>query len=544
MNPGMEQLYTRQIIINLLTVIIPVMLMVQVIHRKHKTPEIKIFFRMCIFNLVQCLTYAVACFVVLKHTEFNDDLVFVVAVICNVLMGIIPLVLAGHWLLFVEYTLHQSLDIIRRRYPVVMIPFYIGVLITIIGIIVPIPESTSKQVMRGIALLNKLNFLIWCFYVLASYVLFYIKESGIQLTEEEQEQVAGGFLSLKDLIDIASRGGHVAEVIKKRFDPFSKRGTNQGSDNKLKRYLISDDIKSRITIGNNGFLLLCIITGYFDKHRISGKEIYMTFEVTALQDRMMRIEASDIKGACATLKISGDKAYLLFIRVPKGCRRNGYGTGLLEAAEAEAFAGGAKELICEYTGEATEFSDFLESCGYERSEAGKIYRVKGRDFLLSHRVRKSARITFPDMNTEVFEKMPMFRRDGVADFLTKHKYDMPVRDMDMYHQKRSFASFDKKYDPKAVILSALRGNDVVVELLFSVSSMNPRYILSVGQAFIKSLAELFSKIGEFDIFFYVHTDYVLNMITKLMDKSTKIDEVNPIMPEKTLAENTHVLCGN
>jgi hypothetical protein len=43
MDPGMEQLYTRQIIINLLTILIPVMLMLQVIHRKHKTPEIKIF---------------------------------------------------------------------------------------------------------------------------------------------------------------------------------------------------------------------------------------------------------------------------------------------------------------------------------------------------------------------------------------------------------------------------------------------------------------------------------------------------------------------
>ncbi len=59
-----------------------------------------------------------------------------------------------------------------------------------------------------------------------------LKESGIELTEEEQAQVAGGFLSLEDFLNIASRGVHAAEVIRKRFDPFSKRDTNPGSDNK------------------------------------------------------------------------------------------------------------------------------------------------------------------------------------------------------------------------------------------------------------------------------------------------------------------------
>jgi hypothetical protein len=128
---------------------------------------------MCVFNVIQCISYAVACFLVLNYDAYNDDLVFFVGLICNALMGIIPLVLAAFLLLFVEYTLHQSLDTIRRRYPVVMIPFYFGVLITIIGIIVPIPESTPKMVMRAVGVLNKLNYLIWCFYVLASYMLLY-----------------------------------------------------------------------------------------------------------------------------------------------------------------------------------------------------------------------------------------------------------------------------------------------------------------------------------------------------------------------------------
>ncbi len=173
MDQSTEILFTRQIYINLFTAVIPVMLIVQVLHRKHRTPEINIFLRMCILNLLQCFVYITACFLVLKHNDYNEDLVYIIALICNALMGIIPLVLAVHWLLFVEYTLHQSLDILRRRYPVLMIPFYIGVVIAILGIIVPIPESVPESVLNFIGVLNKLGLLIWCFYVLGSYVVLY-----------------------------------------------------------------------------------------------------------------------------------------------------------------------------------------------------------------------------------------------------------------------------------------------------------------------------------------------------------------------------------
>ena len=56
-----------------------------------------------------------------------------------------------------------------------------------------------------------------------------LKESGLELTEEEQAQVTGGFLSIKDLLELATGGSHVAEVIKKRFDPFSNKNTTQDS---------------------------------------------------------------------------------------------------------------------------------------------------------------------------------------------------------------------------------------------------------------------------------------------------------------------------
>ena len=255
----------------------------------------------------------------------------------------------------------------------------------------------------------------------------------------------------------------------------------------------------------------------------------MTFEVTAMQDNIVRIEASDAKGVCATLKITGEKAFLYFIRVPEDKRRSGLGKNLLEAVEAEAYECRAKELICEYTEETDGFKEFLGKCGYVSREAGSFLKVKGKEFLLSREVTKKARVPIHDAHSEVLEEMPMFRRDSVADFLTHHNFDMPIRDMDMYDQKISFVSFDKSFEPKSVILSSRRGNDVVVELLFGASGTDPKYILSAGQGFIEALMDFYGQVGNFDIFFYVHKDYVLSMIRKLMDKRHRIEEVSPVM---------------
>lgn len=173
MNPELHQIFVTNIILDLLIVPILAMLLVQVVHRKHKTPEITLFFRMCILNLVECFAYLAGLLALLYEHKLNETLVLILAVVCNALIGLTPLLLVVHWLLFVEYTLHQSMDIIRRRYPVVMIPFWIGVLIVIFGIIVPIPEWMPMSVQIFNFYLSRVGLFIWAFYIVASYgVLF------------------------------------------------------------------------------------------------------------------------------------------------------------------------------------------------------------------------------------------------------------------------------------------------------------------------------------------------------------------------------------
>ncbi len=60
MNLDLDLLYIRQIVLNLLALPIPVLLMFQILHRKHRTTELKIFFRMLVMNMLQCLAYTAA----------------------------------------------------------------------------------------------------------------------------------------------------------------------------------------------------------------------------------------------------------------------------------------------------------------------------------------------------------------------------------------------------------------------------------------------------------------------------------------------------
>ncbi len=244
----------------------------------------------------------------------------------------------------------------------------------------------------------------------------------------------------------------------------------------------------------------------------------MNFEVTAMQDNLIRIESANPGGACATLKIIDDKAYLLFLKVPEEHRRQGIGKELLAAAESESAALGATELICEYTEAAEGFMNLLEASGYTQSESGTVRMIRASEFLFSAPLRRAVRKAFPDFTTESFESMPMYRRDNVADFLTRNGFEMPIRDMETYDPKMSFASFDSDLEPQAVLLSSVHGDAVVVELMFGPSSANTHFIMTVGQHLVRALEERYLEINDFEIHFYTRSEFVLELIKRMLNR--------------------------
>jgi hypothetical protein len=173
MSADLNTLYTGLIIVNILVLPILLLLMVQVLRRKHRTTDIKIFFRMLVMNMLYSLAYISGFLLLFNEDRLNSTFVFAGAVICNTVLGVIPILLVAHWMVFVEFTLHQSMDIIRRRYPVIMIPFWIGIVISIFNMIAVIPRSTPLLVLQIVFVLNRFLMLIWIFYIVATYVVYY-----------------------------------------------------------------------------------------------------------------------------------------------------------------------------------------------------------------------------------------------------------------------------------------------------------------------------------------------------------------------------------
>ena len=91
---------------------------------KHKVREMRMFMRMCILTAVISLCDVVYYVEMIKigTNEANWPIVlgWLVIDVCSLL-------LVGQWLIFVEYSLHQSNDVIKRDYKYIMIPFWIAV---------------------------------------------------------------------------------------------------------------------------------------------------------------------------------------------------------------------------------------------------------------------------------------------------------------------------------------------------------------------------------------------------------------------------------
>ncbi len=128
---------------------------------------------MLVMNVLHCLSYIAGFLLWLYQDVLNKSFVFTGALITNCLLGMIPLFMVVHWLIFVEFTLHRSMDIIRRRYPVVMVPFLVGVVISLFNTIAVIPRSTPLIVLQIVFVLNRLLFFIWLFYIVASYAVLF-----------------------------------------------------------------------------------------------------------------------------------------------------------------------------------------------------------------------------------------------------------------------------------------------------------------------------------------------------------------------------------
>jgi hypothetical protein len=116
--------FNRNIIINVIALILIGSMAIWAATNKHKVREMRMFMRMCVLTAIISICDIVYYEEMLRMgTNEGTPLIFW----SWVLIDVSSLLLVGQWLLFVEYSLHQSNDVIKRDYKYIMIPFWIAV---------------------------------------------------------------------------------------------------------------------------------------------------------------------------------------------------------------------------------------------------------------------------------------------------------------------------------------------------------------------------------------------------------------------------------
>lgn len=151
---------------NLGGLIISLVLTVRLLHKKNKQKEQAMFFRMCLVCLFISLIMAVA----------NASLFFPASTaslyfICQPLAMILTFLLVAQWLVFVDYTLHQSMDLIRRRYPVMRIPFFLAIIMEVIYSIIALPMIVNDKLRVVMGVLSVLEGVILAIFAVGAYLV-------------------------------------------------------------------------------------------------------------------------------------------------------------------------------------------------------------------------------------------------------------------------------------------------------------------------------------------------------------------------------------
>ena len=179
--PGYRQTLTIDLCIDLAALLILSLLIIQYIRRKHRTFELTLFFRMCLGTALMVLFSVTFDTVPILWTVNEDNVTFLI--LTRYLVGwaidqFFSVILLAQWLLYVEHALHQSRDLIRRRYRIAMIPLFAAVVMLLL--IIPLlfwgGGSYSGKYMpiySGISYVVIALYVILALYIIAAYVILY-----------------------------------------------------------------------------------------------------------------------------------------------------------------------------------------------------------------------------------------------------------------------------------------------------------------------------------------------------------------------------------
>ncbi len=171
--PQYARLIRTDLIMYLAAFVILALLMIRFLRRKHKFPELTMFFRMCVLNMLMAFC-GIAADGLLSFREVKNYEAFFCYFIFSIIQELFAILLLAQWLLFVEYTLHQSRDIIKRRYPVAAIPFIAAVVMETASIIIAMQKDASFDTSAVAVSLYVFSHVVMVFYIVGAYIILFM----------------------------------------------------------------------------------------------------------------------------------------------------------------------------------------------------------------------------------------------------------------------------------------------------------------------------------------------------------------------------------
>ena len=197
---------------------------------------------------------------------------------------------------------------------------------------------------------------------------------------------------------------------------------------------------------------------------------------------------SDEGGTCTILPEDG-RFRIASFRVPKQAGRKGVGSALLSAAEQEACAAGAQDMVCDFRGDLDGFSSFLKKNGYNFSDGEEMVRFSTTAFVYSGKVLKTLRTDIPDLTVKRLSELMPFQLDDICGVLGKMDIHVDRSKITEFDPLLSYVLFDENYSVKSLLFSSVRDEMICIELLSGFSRTDPRNVIAVCREFVKVIIE-------------------------------------------------------
>ncbi len=213
----------------------------------------------------------------------------------------------------------------------------------------------------------------------------------------------------------------------------------------------------------------------------------MDFKIESIKENVIRI--SDEFGSSATMGLSNDSLRILSFYVPADKRRSGIGKAMLEELDQIATSQNKKRIECDYRSDLESFSAMIKNNGYEISDGKTMVSVNTKDLLNSTGVKKSLRVKLKKIESTSFSELMPYQLDEVRSFLKKINIDFNEERLGKFDEQLSSVVYNKDYKIRAVLLTTVLENEILVDLLVGFSKKNPEHVLAVCQEFVKGLIE-------------------------------------------------------